>query len=148
MTNPPVISLSDTQLVWVGFVLTLIAGLAIRDWATSLVKGLRFNFDKSFNQGDTVYIDGSRATIMSIGIQKTVFAIVDERGLVLRHVPNTKIENLKLERVVSEDVHQDTNEEKAQEIIDLIQDRQETIDSHQFSSISENAEAIKELKEK
>jgi hypothetical protein len=148
MTNPPVISLSDTQLVWVGFVLTLIAGLAIRDWATSLVKGLRFNFDKSFNQGDTVYIDGSRATIMSIGIQKTVFAIVDERGLVLRHVPNTKIENLKLERVVSEDVHQDTNEEKAQEIIDLIQDRQATIDSHQFSSISENAEAIKELKEK
>ena len=77
-----------------------------------------------------------------------MFAIVDERGLVLRHVPNTKIENLKLERVVSEDVHQDTNEEKAQEIIDLIQDRQETIDSHQFSSISENAEAIKELKEK
>ncbi len=148
MTNPPVISLSDTQLVWVGFVLTLIAGLAIRDWATSLVKGLRFNFDKSFNQGDTVYIDGSRATIMSIGIQKTVFAIVDERGLVLRHVPNTKIENLKLESVVSEDVHQDTNQEKGQELIDLIQDRQATIDSHQFSSISENAEAIKELKEK
>ena len=132
--------------MWIGFAITLILGLAIRDYATSLVKGLRFSFDKSFNQGDDVYIDSSRATIMSIGISKTVFAIVDERGLVLRHVPNAKIEHLKLERVVSEDVHVDTQEEKAQELIDLIQSQQAKIDLLQTNKISENAQEIAKIK--
>ena len=134
-------------MVWIGFAVAVIVGLAIRDWATALVKGVRFNLDKSFNQGDTVYIDGSRATIMSIGINKTVFAIVDDRGLVLRHVPNIKIENLKLERVVSEDIHADTEAEKAREVIDLIRSHQAEIDHHQSKKIIENAEAIAKIKD-
>jgi len=83
---------------------------------------------------------------MSIGINKTVFAIVDERGLVLRHVPNTRIEILKLERVVSEDTHADTEAEKAQKLIDLIRTHQAEIDLHQSNKISENAEAIAKIK--
>ena len=143
--TPPAIQFSDTILVWISFAVAVIVGLAVRDWATALVKGVRFSLDKSFNQGDTVYIDGSRATIMSIGINKTVFAIVDERGLVLRHVPNIKIENLKLERVVSEDTHADTEAEKAQKLIDLIRSHQAEIDLHQSNKISENAEAIAKI---
>ena len=143
--NPPAIQFSDTIMVWIGFAVAVIVGLAVRDWATALVKGVRFNLDKSFNQGDTVYIDGSRATIMSIGINKTVFAIVDDRGLVLRHVPNIKIENLKLERVVSEDIHADTETEKAREVIDLIRKQQAEIDHHQSKKIIENAEAIAKI---
>jgi len=143
--NPPAIQFSDTILVWISFAVAVIVGLAVRDWATALVKGVRFSLDKSFNQGDTVYIDGSRATIMSIGVNKTVFAIVDDRGLVLRHVPNTRIEILKLERVVSEDIHADTEIEKAEKLIDLIRKHQAEIDHHQSKKIIENAEAIAKI---
>ena len=82
---------------------------------------------------------------MSIGITKTVFAIVDCRGMVLRHVPNIKIESLKLEKMVSEEIHMDTHEEKAQAIINLIQERQVKVDNDQTRIISRNTDAINNL---
>tara|TARA_A100000172_G_scaffold20332_1_gene11457 strand:- start:5062 stop:5508 length:447 start_codon:yes stop_codon:yes gene_type:complete len=144
--TPPPIEFNDTLLLWAGFAVSVIAALTVKEYAESIVKGLKFKADKSFNQGDVVFIDGAKATIMSIGIGKTVFAIVDCRGLVLRHVPNTKIEGLKLEKVVSEDIHMDSVDEKAQAVIDLIQDRQDKIDREQSHHISKNAIEIEELK--
>jgi len=61
-------------------------------------------------------------------------------------VPNTKIESLKLEKVVSEDIHLDSQDEKAQVIIDLIQERQEKIDKVQSQHIANNTIEIEELK--
>ena len=145
MTPPPV-EFSDTVLLWAGFAVSAILALTVKEWAESLVKGIRFMSDKSFNQGDVVFIDGSKATIMSIGMGKTVFAIVDSRGMVLRHVPNTRIEALKLEKVVNEDIHLDSQDEKAQAVIDLIQERQDKIDRVQSQHIANNAIEIKELK--
>jgi hypothetical protein len=143
--TPPTVEFSETLILWAGFALSVVIALTVKECAESLVKGMRFMNDKSFNQGDVVFIDGAKATIMSIGITKTVFAIVDCRGMVLRHVPNIKIESLKLEKMVSEEIHMDTHEEKAQAIINLIQERQVKVDNDQTRIISRNTDAINNL---
>ena len=45
-----------------------------------------------------------------------------EEGYTWRYVPNTRIEFLKLEKIVDTDLHKDTAQEKAQKIVDAIQD--------------------------
>ena len=50
----PEIVLSDFYVEFLGFLLTLIVGLSIRDWASSFVKGAKFRFNPSFQEGDKV----------------------------------------------------------------------------------------------
>jgi hypothetical protein len=81
-------------------ILSLIIGLIVKDIAINFVSGLMFFLDKNFTEGDTVYIDGHKAVISKIGIKMTVFTMNNGRGLTWRFVPNSKIRDLELEKVV------------------------------------------------
>ena len=73
-------------------------------------------------EGDKVLLDGCPALIVKIGYSETVFGVYGKDGYTWRYVPNTRIEYLKLEKIVDPELHRDTDQEKAQRIIDAIQD--------------------------
>ena len=132
----PPIELSQFYVEFIGFVLTLIVALSIRDWATSFVKGMKFKLNKAFNEGDKVILDGCPALIVKIGISETVFGVYNKDGYTWRYVPNERIAFLKLEKIVDADLHRDTDVEKAQKIIDQIQ----------TSNINNNSKEIEKIK--
>jgi len=118
----PPIELNEYYVEFIGFLLTLIVGLSIRDAATSFVKGAKFRFNPAFQEGDKVLLDGNPALIVKIGLSETVFGVYGDEGYTWRYVPNTRIEFLKLEKIVDPDLHRDTAQEKAQKLVDAIQD--------------------------
>jgi len=117
----PAIELSQFYVEFIGFTLTLIVALAMRDWATSLIKGLKFKMNKAFQEGDKVILDGCPALIVRIGMSETVFGVYNKDGYTWRYVPNERIAFLKLEKIVDADLHRDSDLEKAQRIIDQMQ---------------------------
>ena len=132
----PTIELSAYYVEFIGFLLTLIVGLSIRDAATSFVKGAKFRFNPAFKEGDKVILDGNPALIVKIGLSETVFGVYGEEGYTWRYVPNTRIEFLKLEKIVDPDLHRDTDQERAQKLVDAMQD----------ARIKTNGEEISKLK--
>ena len=132
----PTIELSEYYVEFIGFLITLIVGLSIRDWAGAFVKGAKFRFNPAFQEGDKVILDGCPALIVKIWLSETVFGVYGKDGYTLRYVPNTRIEYLKLEKIVDTELHRDTQEEKAQKIIDALQD----------SKIKQNGDAIEKIK--
>lgn len=117
----PEIQLSEFYVEFLGFVITLIVALSVRDWATSFVKGMKFKLNRAFNEGDKVILDGCPALIVRIGTSETVFGVYNKDGYTWRYVPNERIAFLKLEKIVDPDLHRDTEDEKAQKLIDQIQ---------------------------
>jgi hypothetical protein len=95
--------------------------------------------NKSFNEGDTVILDGQDALIVKIGLSETVFGVYSDKGYTWRYVPNERIPMLKLEKVINKDLHLDTDEEKAEKL-------QSLIDRNQDSKITANKDAIEEIK--
>ena len=123
----PTIELSEYYVEFIGFLLTLIVGLSIRDAATSFVKGAKFRFNPAFQEGDKVLLEGNPALIVKIGLSETVFGVYGDEGYTWRYVPNERIPFLKLEKVIKKDLHIDTEEEKAEKVktlIDKVQDKQ------------------------
>ena len=131
----PEIQLSEFYVEFIGFIITLIIALALRDWATSFVKGMKFKMNKAFTEGDKVILDGQQALIVKIGMSETVFGVYGKDGYTWRYVPNERIAFLKLEKIVDPDLHADTEQEKAQRIIDQIQ----------TTNINNNKKAIDKL---
>ena len=80
--------------------LAMVVALAIKDWATNLVAGLKFKFDESWYEGQHCYVDGESAIIIKISISETIFAISNGRGTVWRHVSNDRIKFLRIERCI------------------------------------------------
>ena len=134
----PEIELSQFYMEFLGFTLTLIVALAMRDWATSFVKGMKFKYSPAFAEGDKVILDGCPALIVKIGYQETVFGVYSKEGYTWRYVQNERIAFLKLEKIVDTDLHVDSKQEKAQKIIDALQNEE----------IKKNGKAIKTMKEK
>ena len=132
----PTIELSAYYVEFKGNLLPLIVGLSIRDAATSFVKGAKFRFNPAFKEGDKVILDGNPALIVKIGLSETVFGVYGEEGYTWRYVPNTRIEFLKLEKIVDPDLHRDTDQERAQKLVDAMQD----------AKIKTNGEEISKLK--
>jgi hypothetical protein len=111
----------------------------MKDYATSLAKGLKFKMNPAFNEGDEVLLDGELSMIVKIGTRETVFGVYSDRGYTWRYVPNERIPYLKLEKVIKKDLHIDTDEEKALKL-------KTTIDTLQDTQIAKNREAIEKLK--
>ena len=132
----PPIELSEYYVEFIGFLLTLIVGLSVRDAATSFVKGAKFRFNPAFKEGDKVILDGNPALIVKIGLSETVFGVYGEEGYTWRYVPNTRIEILKLENIDDPELHRDTDQERAQKLVDAMQD----------AKIKTNGEEISKLK--
>lgn len=80
--------------------LAMVIALAVKDWATNLVAGLKFKWDEAWYEGQPCYVDGEPAIIIKISVSETIFAISNGRGTVWRHVSNDRIKFLKIERCI------------------------------------------------
>lgn len=74
--------------------------LILKDVATNIARGLKFYRNPAFMPGDKVILDGEIATIISIGFTETIFAITRDDITSWRYVANTRIDYLKLEKVL------------------------------------------------
>ena len=110
------IELNDFYIQFIGFLLTMLLGLAVKDYAVSFMKGLFFRLFSPFDEGDKVLLEDQTAMIVKIGLNQTVFGVYGEEGYTWRYVPNERIPYLKLEKVVDSELHADTADEKAEKI--------------------------------
>jgi hypothetical protein len=62
-------------------------------------------------------LDDEEAVIIAIGVTKTVFEKVNDRGVVWRYVPNERLAYLKLEKVIRKDVHKNGASEKKETLV-------------------------------
>ena len=111
------LNITSFLMPWLTVLVSIILALMIKDWATSLAKGLKFKLNNAFNPGDVVLLDGEEAVIITIGITKTVFEKVNDRGIVWRYVPNERLAYLKLEKVIRSDVHENGAEKKKETLL-------------------------------
>tara|TARA_Y100001972_G_C7608251_1_gene304869 strand:+ start:108 stop:500 length:393 start_codon:yes stop_codon:yes gene_type:complete len=116
------LTLNDFYIEFLGFVLTLLVGLAVKDWAVGFVKGATFRLTSSFKEGDKVILDGDTALIIKVGFAQTVFGVYNDDGYTWRYISNQKIDTLKLEKIVDSELHADTAEEKAQKLRSFLKD--------------------------
>ena len=110
------IELNDFYIQFIGFLLTMLLGLAVKDYAVSFMKGLFFRLFSPFDEGDKVLLEDQTAMIIKIGLNQTVFGVYGEEGYTWRYVPNERIPYLKLEKVVDSELHADTADEKADKL--------------------------------
>jgi len=108
------------------------------------------NVQKLYLNCDLISIDSSLTTVLpyygntpeaKIGARETVFGVYSDKGYTWRYVPNVKIPNLKLEKIINPELHLDSEEEKAEKL-------QKMIDDLQDKRIKENQDAINKLKNK
>lgn len=133
------LDVTDLLMPWISVLISLLVAIWMKDYATSLAKGLKFKMNPAFNEGDEVLLDGELSMIVKIGTRETVFGVYSDRGYTWRYVPNERIPYLKLEKVIKKDLHIDTDEEKAMKL-------KTTIDTLQDTQIAKNKEAIEKLK--
>jgi len=133
------LEVTDLLMPWISVLISLLVAIWMKDYATSLAKGLKFKMNPAFNEGDEVLLDGELSMIVKIGTRETVFGVYSDRGYTWRYVPNERIPYLKLEKVIKKDLHIDTDEEKAMKL-------KSTIDKVQDNQIAKNKEAIEKLK--
>jgi len=133
------LDVTDLLMPWISVLISLLVAIWMKDYATSLAKGLKFKMNPAFNEGDEVLLDGELSMIVKIGTRETVFGVYSDRGYTWRYVPNERIPYLKLEKVIKKDLHIDTDEEKALKL-------KTTIDTLQDTQIAKNKEAIEKLK--
>jgi small-conductance mechanosensitive channel len=91
--------------------ISLVVTLWFKDYATKIAKGMAFQMNKSFAEGDKVILDGEKALIVKIGLTETVFGITKENGdYHWRFVPNERIPLLKLEKVIFDNTPHENGE--------------------------------------
>jgi len=100
--------LSDDFSIWltpfIAASISFITLLVMKDALTSIAKGIKFRYNPTFQESDIVMVDGDRAIIVKIGMFTTVFGITKPDGTYCwRYVPNTRIEFLKLEKIINLD---------------------------------------------
>jgi len=133
------IQLTDLLAPWIAILISISAAFWFKDFATNLMIGLKYRTNSHFNEGDHVILDGKDAIIVKFGSRETVFGIYTDRGYVWRFIPNDKLPNQKLEKIINKNLHLDTDEEKGRRM-------QEMIDKAQDDKIAKNKEAIENLK--
>lgn len=95
--------LSDLIAPYIAILIGLVASLIAKDFASSMAAGLSFKYNPQFNEGDNVLIDGEPARIVKVGYKHTVFNVQKPDGQTTwRYVKNERIENLKLEKVMTD----------------------------------------------
>ncbi len=75
--------------------------LALKDWTANIAKGIKFYRDPVFMPSDRVFLDGEAAVFINIGLTRTVFRIERDDIATWRYVPNTRIDYLKLVKVLN-----------------------------------------------
>ena len=131
--------LTELLVPWIAILFSIMIAFWLKDFAQNFMIGLKFRMNTAFNEGDKVILDGHDAIIVKIGMRDTVFGVYTDRGYTWRYVPNVKIPNLKLEKIINSELHLDSEEEKAAKL-------QKKIDDLQDKRIKQNQEAINKLK--
>lgn len=86
----------------IAVVMTVLFGMALRDMAAAIAKGMAFRYSGVFKEGDIVFLDGERAIVVKLGVMQSVFGITKEDGTYCwRYINNTKVDNLKLEKILN-----------------------------------------------
>ena len=122
--SPEALAITEFIGPWIAVLISLMIAFWTKDFVTNLAQGLKFKMNPAFNEGDTVILDGAEATIVKIGVGQTVFGIYNDRGYTWRYVPNTRIPILKLEKVINNEVHKDSEMEKAYRLQKMLDDAQ------------------------
>jgi len=99
----PEIELPQSWVVWVGFIITVTVGLAIRDWAADVVAAFKWKTTPGFEPMDTAILDGEKVVIIAIGIRDTIFESSGQFGRTWRYIPSSQIVKHDLRRVVGDD---------------------------------------------
>ena len=80
-----------------------IVALWVKELVGDVVASIRWKMKPGFEPGDVVYLDGERATIISIGYSETIFEVDNGRGKIWRNIRNTRVQNNhRLEQIISE----------------------------------------------
>lgn len=113
------IEITNLLLPFIAALTMLVITLWFKDFAGKIAKGLAFQMNKDFQEGDKVILDGEKALIVKVGLTQTVFGITKTAGdfngdYCWRYVPNERIPFLKLEKVIF-DNRPVINEEKIKE---------------------------------
>ena len=112
---------TDLILPWIGMLISIVLFLWFKDFATQLAKGLAFKHDPHFQEGDLVWLEDEPATIIKIGATQTIFGIVNGRGMIWRFIPNGEIHSVKLEKIVSDKIHYDSEDEEARKLKKMLE---------------------------
>ena len=84
----------------IGLGITAILVLWFKEEVGDFVASLRWKMKPGFEPGDEVFLDGEKATIISIGMRETIFEIDNGRGKVWRYIYNTRIPTHRLEKLI------------------------------------------------
>ena len=120
MQKLPTIEISDFYIEFIGYALSILVMLWIKDAIGSFLEGMKFRNNKHFKEGDKVLLEGQQARIITIGWRQSVFGVYGKDGYTWRFIPNKRIESLKLEKIVDPDLHPDTAIERAQKLQDIL----------------------------
>jgi hypothetical protein len=99
-------TVTTALMPWIILIIAGIIVLWIKELVTDIVASVRWKIKPGFEPGDTVYLDDERATIISIGYRETIFEFNNSRGKVWRHIDNTRIPYVKLERIITDTAKQ------------------------------------------
>tara|TARA_B110000483_G_scaffold119848_1_gene144742 strand:- start:196 stop:570 length:375 start_codon:yes stop_codon:yes gene_type:complete len=116
MQKLPTIEISDFYIEFIGYALSILLIMWIKDAISAFMEGMKFRNNKYFKEGDKVLLEGQQAMIITIGWRQSVFGVYGEAGYTWRFIPNKKIESLKLEKIVDPDLHPDTAKERAEKL--------------------------------
>ena len=81
------------------------------------------------------------ASIVKIGATQTIFGIVNGRGYIWRFVPNSEIHSVKLEKIVSDKIHYDSEQEQARqlrELLELTEEQDEMISANKERDVQQD----------
>lgn len=80
---------------------TIVGALLLKEFVTSVSKGLMFKIGSSFAEGDHVLLDGDQTIIVKIGLLTSVFGIMKlDKTYCWRYIPNQSVGSLKLEKII------------------------------------------------
>ena len=116
------ISIEFSQLIlpYIGVMISIVFFLWFKDFAIGISKGLKFKIDPHFQEGDEVWLESEPAVILKIGMTQTIFGIVNGRGYIWRFIDNETIFEMKLEKIVSDKIHYDTETEQSRKLRQLL----------------------------
>ena len=135
------IEFSQLILPYIGIMISIVFFLWFKDFAIGISKGLKFKIDPHFQEGDEVWLEDESAVILKIGMTQTIFGIVNGRGYIWRFIDNERIFEMKLEKMVSDKIHFDTDTEqsrKLREILSLTEEQDELIEENRIKDVQQD----------
>jgi hypothetical protein len=135
------IEFSQFILPYIGIMISIVFFLWFKDFAIGISKGLKFKIDPHFQEGDEVWLEDEPAVILKIGMTQTIFGIVNGRGYIWRFIDNESIFEMKLEKIVSDKIHYDTETEqskKMRELLSLTEEQDDLITKNRLKDLEQD----------